>query len=233
MVARTLVLVAVTIVLASAGPAQAAPRTVGLTGFELGLRTGYAFSSGRLGSLPGGTDQDLADYVSGQWPIWIDLGYRFRPSFYLGGFFQYGFGFVNDDQQRECRNTNVDCSASDIRAGIMARYNFLPAALASPWLGYGLGWEWGTYSIHQSAIGSSNTDFTWSGFELANFQLGVDFRIVRRVVLGPFISWSLGQYQNETVTTKTGTLTTTSDQDLARQSLHEWIFVGVRVAVIP
>jgi opacity protein-like surface antigen len=212
-------------------PAVAASR--GDSGFEVGIRTGYAFSAGHLGAPPNGNDGNVSDYVSGQWPFWLDLGYRFGHSLFVGGYFQYGVGFVNDDQQSGCRNANVDCSASDVRLGAMGRYHFAAAGRLSPWIGYGFGYEWGSFSLRQSILGSSSTDSSWSGFELANFQLGADVQLPRRAVIAPFISLSLGRFETAATTTRTGSTTTTVDQDVAKKSLHEWILIGVRIAVMP
>jgi hypothetical protein len=220
--------VAFSLALLSAAPALAAD-----SGFEIGLRTGYAWSAGKLGAPPNGTDSDLGDYVSGQLPFWLDAGYRFSPNLYLGGYFQYGFGFVNDDRRDLCRNANVDCSASDVRLGILGRYHFAPQWQLSPWFGFGLGYEWGAFALHQSIIGSSDTDSSWSGFEIANLQVGADYLVASRIALAPFISVSFGQYQSSKTTTKTGTTSTTTEDDLASKSIHEWILIGVRAAFRP
>jgi len=222
---------AVLALLVSAAPASAAEPPG--PGFEIGVRTGYAFAAGRLGAVPNGTDNDLGDYINGQWPLWLDAGYRLTPEIYLGGYFQYGVGFVNDDQQTTCRNANVDCSASDVRLGLMGIYRFAPVWRVSPWLGYGVGYEWGDFSFNQSILGSSNTDSSWSGFEFANLQAGADFHVSSRLSLAPFISLSLGQFRSTSTTTSAGSTTTTTDQDLAKKSLHEWIFIGVRLAFMP
>jgi hypothetical protein len=216
------------VLLVAAAPAWAAELPG--RGFEVGVRTGYAFSAGNLGATENGTDNGLGDYVGGQWPLWLDVGYRVLPELYLGGYFQYGFGFVNDDRQDLCRNANVDCSASDVRLGVMGRYNFTPAWLASPWLGLGIGYEWGSFSLHQSIIGSSNTDSGWSGFEIVNLQAGADFYVSPHLVLAPFISFSLGQFRSVSTTTTTNNTSTTTDEDLAKHSIHEWILIGARFA---
>jgi opacity protein-like surface antigen len=223
--------VALPFVLLFAAPALAADS--GDSGFEIGVRTGYAWSAGKLGEPPNGTNNDLGDYVSGQLPFWLDAGYRFNPNLYMGGYFQYGFGTVNDDRQDLCRNANVDCSASDVRLGVMGRYHFAPTWRVSPWAGFGLGYEWGAFALHQSVIGESNTDSSWSGFEIANLQAGADVHVASRVVLAPFISFSLGQFQSIKTTTRTGTITTTTEEDLASKSIHEWILIGVRAAFMP
>lgn len=202
------------------------------SGLELGFRTGYAFSAGHIGAVADGMDEDLSSFVSGQWPLWFDLGYRINASWYVGGYFQYGFGFVNDDHQSGCRNANVECSASDLRFGIMGRYHLGRLASTLPWVGYGLGWERASFSAHGTTV-DGDRDWTWSGMEFANFQLGVDFELPHRTTIAPFISYSLGQFDNQTTTTHLGSFSETVDQNLAKQSLHEWIFIGVRVAIAP
>ena len=231
-VGRRIAACAVAAGLMSPGTASAA-NPVG-PGVEIGARIGYGWSAGQLGAPPNGTDNDVGDFVSGQVPLWLDAGYRFTDLFYLGGFFQYGFGTVNNDQQNYCRNANVDCSASDIRLGVMGRLQLPPILVAEPWLGLGVGYEWGAFSLHQSILGNSDTDSSWSGFEFANLQAGADFRIAQKVSLGPFVSVSFGQFQNtKTSTTPAGGATTTTDQDLTKKSLHEWIMFGARFAFMP
>ena len=214
-----------------AAPA-AARADIGAPGFELGVRTGYAFSAGHIGAPPNGNDADLGDFISAQVPLWLDVGYRLNSNLYLGAYFQYGFGVVNDDRQSTCRNANVDCSASDIRLGVMGRYALGALGQATPWLGLGLGYEWTRFSLHESVLGT-NTDGTSSGFEIANLQFGLDFPLSSRVVIAPFLSVSLGQYQSRSTKTVAGALTTDVDQDYDKKSLHEWILIGARFAFAP
>jgi outer membrane protein W len=226
-------------VLAAALVAAAAGAATGAElpgpGFEIGARAGYAFSAGNIGALPNGTDENLSTFVSGQLPLWLDVGYRITPALYLGGFFQYGFGFVNEDRQDGCRNANVSCSASDIRLGVMGRYHLSPAGPVLPWLGFGFGYEWGMFSVNvdQPLIGNPDTESTWSGFEFANFQAGADYHLAPRVAVAPFVSVSIGQYQSVSNTTTIGSTSTTANEDLAKKSLHEWILIGVRFAFMP
>jgi hypothetical protein len=202
-------------------------------GFEVGARTGYAWSAGHLGAPPSGNDNALGDYVGGQLPLWLDAGVRFLSSYYVGGYFQYGFGFVNDDRQDLCRNANVDCSASDVRLGLMGRYHFLPMEKLSPWFGLGVGYEWGAFSLHQSLLGETDTDSSWSGIEIANLQVGADYQLARGFVVAPFFSVSFGQFLSTKTTTRNGSNSLTSEEDLASKSVHEWILVGLRAAFSP
>jgi opacity protein-like surface antigen len=230
--ARTFVMVivfgAALLAASTARAAEPAP-----SGIEIGLRTGYAFAAGNRGATPNQTDLAVGDYVAGQVPLWLDIGYRLDSGFYLGGFFQYGFGIVNDDRQDGCRNANVDCSASDTRVGVMGRYHLPVGAPLSPWLGLGVGYEWATFSVNQTLIGSSNTDATWSGFEFANLQVGADYHVAPKVALAPFVSVSIGQFRHASTETTIGMTTTTTDEDVTVTRLHEWILFGVRAAFMP
>jgi opacity protein-like surface antigen len=203
-------------------------------GPELGVRTGYAFAAGHTGALANSNDQKLGDWISGQVPIWIDAGYRFNPLFYLGLYAQYGFGFVNDDQQTGCRNSNVDCSASDTRFGIMGRFHFAPAWQLSPWVGAGFGYEWAHLSsTASSTLGSAKVELKGSGFEIANLQVGLDWAVASHVVLAPFLSLSFGQYRYLLVSDSIGGISLTGDGSPAKESIHEWILLGVRAAFLP
>src|SRR5262245_17343659 len=202
-------------------------------GWELGARLGYGFAAGYLGAPPNGTDQKLGDFVSGQLPLWLDAGYRLTGDIYLGAYFQYGIGVVNDDQRTGCRNANADCSASDKRFGIMGRYHLPLAWPLSPWVGLGVGYEWGNFSFIQAVNGTPNFDSSWTGFEFANLQAGADYQIGRHVAVGPFMSVSFGQFRHVETTTTIGTVSTTDDVDLAKKSIHEWIMFGARIAFLP
>ncbi len=210
-----------------ASPALAAD--LPLTGFEVGVRTGYALAAGDLGAPANRADAAVADYVPGQWPLWFDAGYQIIPQLYVGGYFQYGFGFVNDDRQTTCRNANVDCSASDVRLGGMVRYHFAPAWPLAPWAAYGFGYEWGSFSVHQSAL-DIDTDSAWSGIEFMNLQVGADYALPHGMMLAPFVSFSLGQFRSLSEKITTGNITATNEPPIEKHSLHEWIFFGVRFA---
>jgi opacity protein-like surface antigen len=225
------IVLAAALTLAAVSTARAAEQAA--SGVEIGARLGYAFSAGHLGAPPNGTDNPLGDYVGAQVPLWLDAGYRLNYELYLGGYFSYGFGVVNDDRQDLCRNANVDCSASDVRVGLMGMYHLPVLSQMSPWFGLGIGYEWGSFSLQQSAIGSSNTDFGWSGFEFANLQAGADYKVAQKVAIAPFVSVSIGQFRNTSTTTTTANNKNEMDQDLAKTSLHEWILIGVRAVFAP
>ena len=217
--------------LALASPAWAAEESE--SGVEIGARLGYAFPAGSLGAPPNGQDNDVSSYVNGLVPLWLDAGYRFNHWAYLGAYFTYGLGLVNDDRQDLCRNANVDCSASDVRLGVMGRFHLPMIARFSPWLGLGIGYEWGTFSFQQSALGNSNTDYGYSGWEFANFQTGADYKVAQKVAIGPFLSVSIDRFDSLSTTVSTANNTGMTDDELVKKSIHSWILIGARVAIAP
>ena len=190
---RTIVIVFGAALLAASTARAAEPAQ---SGFEIGVRTGYAFAAGNRGAPPNGTDQPVGDYVAGQIPLWLDVGYRLNGDVYLGGFVQYGFGIVNDDRQDVCRNANVDCSASDTRLGADGA---LPPAgrLAAVTLArLRCRLRMGNLLAAPVADRQQQHRSTWSGFEFANLQVGADYHVAPKVALAPFVSVSFGQFRH-------------------------------------
>lgn len=206
----------------------------GPTGIELGLRTGYALP---FGNASGGstfttttgtttattmtTGSSLSDGVSGQIPLWVDVGYRFTPNFYIGGFFQYGFAFIPNTAATGCGQSGVSCSGHDVMFGADAHYHVLPDAPFDPWIGLGFGYETLTFNLSQ---GSQSADVSGSGWQFVNFQVGGDYHVMPSFGVGPFVALSLGQYSSVSVSSGGSTTST----DIANKAMHEWLTFGLR-----
>jgi outer membrane protein W len=186
-------------------------------GFELGVRTGYALPFGKMD----GASKDINDSVSGQIPLWLDVGYRVTPNLVVAAYGQLGIGLLKKD----C-TSGTDCSVKDWRFGLAARYHFQPTSNLDPWISAGAGYE--IFSIDGSQ-GSASASVTANGWELVNLQAGVDFQVSRAAYFGPFVSFSLDETTSENATATIpgmGTISaSTSDFD---KSLHEWLLIGVR-----
>ena len=198
------------------------------TGFDLGLRLGYGIPLGSLADAAitvAGTNftvnSELNDVISGQVPIWIDAGYRFTPNFMAGIYFQYGFGFVPSNG---CPN-GWDCSAQDIRFGLQAQYRFMPRESFDPWLGVGFGYEWLDRSFSFQGVDGT---FTVHGWEFLNLQGGVDFKVADSFGIGPFLSFSLGEYSSYSADISGLGVAGSGSGDIDNTALHEWLTLGVR-----
>jgi hypothetical protein len=208
---------------------------------ELGLRLGYAVPMGKTDD-----DSDMTDGVSGQIPIWLDLGLRITPNVMLGLYGQYGIGMTGgnfgdtcDQQEAAASAAGVDfgCSVTDVRFGAQAHYHFTPKGDTDPWLGVGFGYEWLTFGVSAEGNGASaSLSSTGSGFEFVNFQLGLDVLAAPSFGIGPFLAFTLGQYDsysNECTGLANCAAINADNGDIDNTALHQWLFFGVRGVVLP
>ncbi|HVU06051.1 MAG TPA: outer membrane beta-barrel protein [Polyangiaceae bacterium] len=198
------------VTLLGAGAAAAAPNDAGP---DLGLRLGYGIAMGDAAK-----NAAMSDGVKGQIPIWIDAGYRFNPNIMAGLYFSYGFAQLAD---KACPS-GADCSAHDMRLGIQGQYRFSPGENINPWVGVGFGLEWAGYS---ASAGGAEAKSSFNGIEFLDLQGGADFKVADCLGIGPFLSFSLGQYNSGSVTVPgLGTV----DGDITNKAMHEWLMFGVR-----
>ena len=195
--------------------------------FEAGVRTGIGIPLGKV-SDPAA---DLNDIASLQIPLQLDAGVRLFGNLFLGAYVQYGFAFVSDDVAGCDDNAlvDVDCSASDVRLGIQAHYHFMPRESLDPWIGLGFGYEWANLSAEND---DSNTEIsiTVSGFEFFSLQFGLDIALSKHVRLGPFLSFSLAQFDDATVDCSGTALCSGGIYgDVEDKALHEWLMLGARL----
>jgi hypothetical protein len=196
---------------------------------ELGARFGFGIPFGNEGQAAGDTaDNKLSDDLSAALPLWLDAGYRINPNLYVGLFFQYAFGFINNDRQPACSQAGVSCSASDMRLGANVHYHFSPGQPFDPWFGLGVGYEWLNLGVNTSApLATASGTATAGAFEFANFQLGGDFMASPTFKCGPFASFSLGQYQSISVS---GSNVMSMNMPIETKALHEWLLFGFKGA---
>lgn len=203
-------------------------------GFELGARVGYGVP---LGDVDDDDNEDLSDGIKGMIPLQLDVGYRVTPALSLGGYFMYGFGFVGDEISDTCDaaedvpGLSASCSATDFRVGLQAHYHFSPDKKVDPWLGVGVGYEWLMFGIDVAGGGrESEVSSTGRGFEFFNIQGGLDFEVAPGLALGPFLSFSAGQFSSYSISCSgDGCDDVNSDsRDIEDKALHEWMLLGVR-----
>ncbi|ADO75666.1 hypothetical protein [Stigmatella aurantiaca] len=189
-------------------------------GFSLGLRAGFGLPYGKA---IGGTDTALGDTISGVIPLQLDAGYFLTSHLYLGGSFQYAPALLAEDCPEE-----ASCSASVMRFGVNVAYHFSPLQKIDPWLGLGVGYE--ILKTGTSVSGSGQTfelNTTGSGLEFAAFQGGVDFRINKALVVGPFLTFTVGQYLSSSISSGGET----RSDDIEEKAIHGWLMGGVRAQV--
>jgi hypothetical protein len=189
--------------------------------FHLALRTGYGAPLGEISDgvpLASDTSHPIPIGMSGMIPVHLDLGYMAFPKVLLGLYFQYGVAFYSD-----CGN----CSGSDIRFGIQTQYHFVPQRTFDPWLGLGLGYEFLRAREHDAEDGNTSS-FSAHGFEFANLQAGLDIALGQAFTLGPFVSFSLGQFGSAKTRPPGGA---TQDSSIDDTALHMWLEPGFKATL--
>ncbi len=183
------------------------------SGFALGVRTGYSVP---MGSAKSGLT--LASLDGGMIPFWLDVGYRFSPNLYVGGFFQYGLTFP---PTHSCP-PGGSCNGNDLKGGIDFQYHFMPHTKFDPWAGLGIGYE--STRVFNESASFDETSTIYHGLQFVDIQLGADIRASERVPFGPFIDLSIGQFSKESLRDQNAV---SSDVPMT-STMHEWLTLGVR-----
>jgi hypothetical protein len=158
------------------------------TGFSIGLRGGYMVPFGQANDVPlnGGV-------VVGVVPIGGDVGWFFSPHFYLGGYFQYGFGVGPGQNNLQCSELDTSCSAEMYRFGVVAHYHFKPEATWDPWVGAGLGYEIVNLVATSDVDESTVTSSALQGLDVT-IEAGLDLKPLRYFGVGPYVELATGPY---------------------------------------
>ena len=215
---------------ASPPPSQDQPRPA-RAGFQMYLQTGLRIPFGDASDAPG---DSLAARYSWQWAFDVGLGAKVTEDFYLGAYLGFSLGFEGDDTHIEalCNDdddnleNDISCSSATARIGLEGIYSFSPGERWNPWLGYGFGGELASQSIHDRQLGhkesATSTGYTW-----AKLSFGADYR--RAVGVTPFGELAFGRFNNTD---------TKVDGDSMRiaipdRALHCWLFLGLRLVILP
>jgi hypothetical protein len=192
---------------------------------ELGARLGFSLPLGSFraqesialaGTSLQGPTESLSDHYGVRIPIAIDVGYRLVPSLMLGVYAQYGF--ISGKSGAGCGGCTND-AAHDVSFGVQAQYHFLPSGPIDPWLGLGVGYEYASQNATpplNNLGGPVEAQVTYRGPQLLNLQGGVNFKVNGALELGPFLSFSVAEFTNE------------SGASIGDKALHEWLSIGIK-----
>lgn len=190
----------------------------------MALRTGFSLP---FGKVDGDSDAKMSDTVSGQVPLFIELGGKPIKQLFLGAYLGLGIGGVTGDLEDDCDQYDVDCLAFSAHLGAEVQYHILPHEDLNPWVGYGIGFESLSIAVTQ---GDEDGNLSFGGFQFARFMGGVDFRINRTLGIGPFVDFSLGQYSSYRVDAPAFP---DDEIDFDDKALHEWLTIGARFVFFP
>ncbi|HEX9244456.1 MAG TPA: hypothetical protein VF875_18610 [Anaeromyxobacter sp.] len=197
--------------------------TASLAQVQLGLRLGYAPAMGDAAK-----DAKMTDFsLSSQIPIQVDAAYKFNADFSAGLYFSYGFGQVDNKAfeslvgQQVCGANGITCSGSALRFGAQGNYTFNQVTgPIVPWAGLFLGYESVTTDL---SGGGSSGSIELTGYELG-LQVGGDYKVNEQFSVGPYLTYSFGQYQNVEAKVNGQSFASGSITD---QAMHSWLSIGV------
>lgn len=219
---RTRAAVAILALLAAAPSRAAAPaeERTGLVGFfstptsepEVAVRLAVAPAFGSAAAkVP------ISDAVSLQFPMQLDLGWRFGP-LTVGGYGSWALA-----RGPTCAS-GASCSATAVRAGLQATWTFDPGGGVLGWVGAASGWERATFHVKRAATDDATS---YSGLEILQVQGGVEWPLHRRLVLGPYLLLGFGRYSDVRVETRVQS----ASASIPDRALHTWLHLGVRARV--
>ena len=204
------------------------------TQFEFGVRSGIGIP---FGAASGDASGDMSTLMSSQVPIWRDLGLRFGGKLFFGLQASYGFAHLSSELESACdqdraAGASVDCHGSDTRIGIEVLYHLETSPAVDFWFGGGLGWEWLSIGVDETLQGQSQKGtISASGMQLLMVQVGVDFKPIPSLGIGPFFALSNDMFFS--VSTKCSGAcdnVVTGDSTISNPSVHHWLLLGVRAS---
>jgi hypothetical protein len=203
--------VAASLVCLSAGAAHgqggrgAPPSATEVPGLDISVRTGFERPLGDLQQAA-----PLSDGLSGAVPLVFEIGVR--------GNRNVSVGFSLERARVLTRNCpDQSCSATDYRFNAEAIFTARTGSGVDPWLGVGIGYEW------LDLADGPGSDEGITGWTYGVIQAGAEIRIGRQFGLGPFASFSVGEYSSES--------NNVYARDFTNQALHEWLQFGLRGTV--
>ena len=201
---------------------------------QFALRTGLSIP---LGDATGASGDEQRERYSVQVPFMFDIGAKFWPNVYIGGYMGAGIGGegASDRVEELCEDNDgngendIQCSAYTLRIGVEARYYFAPAASIDPWVSYGIGFEAAAQSIDDHPR-ARKEETTVTGIEFARLGAGFDWRASRVFGFGPLFEIAAGQYMR-TRTEVNGV--ETFDDSIEDRATHAWVTIGMRGVFFP
>jgi hypothetical protein len=197
-------------------------------GFQMAVRVGASVPTGKRS----GSDGDaMSDYFGPVAAVAPEFGGKLTKNICLGGSLGAGVGPAAGKALDACRSAGLSCTTFSFRLVGEVQYHFIPDGIWNPWIGYGVGVEQSTLSVSQNSSTSSyGGDISSTGFEYAHLMAGVDYRHSKSFGMGPFVDFSLGQYESVSYDLPGRS---SSQQAMSSKALHEWITFGLRFVIKP
>lgn len=200
-----------------APPPQARAQGPGDTGLTLAARLGVGVPGGAISDEG---DPRLGDIVDTKIPFWLELGFRFSPTVWGGFFLELAPVSVDDSFCLAGRG----CSGASARFGVDVQLHLRPHHAVDPWIGVGVAAEFISIEAYDPTV-DDLSEFSFGGLELPVVEAGVDLAVTPRFTLGPYVSWSAGQYTSYRV--ETPGLEDVSGR-IRDRATHTWLQLGLK-----
>jgi hypothetical protein len=192
-------------------------------GFEAGVRVAAALPIGKAGRDVDGADRRLGDLTAWRAPLELNVAYRVSSRASYGLYGQLGLGGTGSG----CTGR---CDFSDLRLGVLGQWHFHTERNVSPWLGLGAGWESLSYRT-LAASGAQSTELL-GGPELL-LQGGLELRVERDLLIGPFVSAGVGSYLLDSYKCLPQGIECPAGSAVAGSGLHSWLGFGLSARYSP
>jgi hypothetical protein len=183
----------------------------GSKGIDIGLRVGLGKPFGQVDASTGDSLDQTFDFIV---PLGVDVGYFVDPRLSIGLYGVYALGRPAAALSSDCSSQGVRCSLDDLRVGFQAQVHGLRSNPWDPWLGLGSGYEWAQVHTPTGSLAEA-------GWELLNLEAGIDLRPIHAAGIGPFVAWTVGEYDFESLPGHGQTA-------VPNRALHEWLMFGLR-----
>jgi hypothetical protein len=179
---------------------------------KLGLGLGYGIPMGDVVK-----DEKLSDLYGGEIPVELEASYRFTHAISAGVYVGYGLGLVSSKEVNGEKASDFIDSIASWRFGVQGEYEFAKVGPALPFAALRVGY------VTESIGLKGGETMKASGWEYLTLIGGADFEVAKSFGVGPFVSFSLGQYTTEKVP---GGSSESIPSD--ERAMHEWLTIGVR-----
>ena len=196
-------------------PALGAESGAPSRGLEVAFRSAVQIPAGNVAE-----NSAMSDAFGVQFPLWLDLGYRF-DRWFIGAYGQYAFGLAGG--RLDCGGQGLSCSIGGVRTGFQAQFHPAGRQKVDPWIGAGFGYEWQTIKVSDA---TASATVNVQGWELVHLGGGCDFAISETFRVGPFAEFSIDQFVQSGLTTPDGQ---SASGPIERKALHFWISIGVKL----
>jgi hypothetical protein len=207
-------------VAAAAPPARAQPAAQRPLGIDLGVQAGFGLPYGRINEY---IPLVLNDVVASMVPLSVDASYRLDDVIAVGLRFQYGILQFHD--AGEACGPGANCRGSTTALTAQATFRAPVSWRVVPWLRLGGGYEWLQMRLTGDFMGApADLNLAFRGWMFGLAELGADYQVLPRTLVGPFVGLSVGRYNF-------GSDGTAPEISLIYKRVHEWVTFGVRGSV--